>query len=275
MTSSVITTDIDHVGVAGRNSDALRRAYEKLGFTLTRTEPLVGLDEAGRKIPLGQVSAHFMFDDSYVELTAVTGENPENHLLAWLERYEGLHILALAADDVSAAKEKLLYEGLNPGRLQEAAREIHYGRGGSARFSWFGFSPGVFPEAFVCMVQQRTPEIVFQPEMTDHANGARDLRGVFIVTPDKNAALTRYKPFEVQGVQRFIEVLSLDEAAERFPGVIVPAGGDCLMGMQIGVHSRRKLIDTLDRASVPYRQMASDVHVSPEWAGGSMLVFAE
>ncbi|RMF09665.1 MAG: VOC family protein [Alphaproteobacteria bacterium] len=275
MTSAVIHADIDHVGIAGRNMDELLRAYRRLGFKTTRPEPLMGVDAAGGAVPLGQVSAHFMFEDSYVELSAVTGEKPDNHLEPYLARYEGLHILALAARDASKAHDRLAAAGLTPGPVQGATRDIRYGKSGRARFSWFGFAPGAFPEAFVCVVEQCTPEVVFQGELTGHPNGAVDLLGVYMVARDHAAAMARYRPFEDSSAHRFIDVMDTQEAVRRFPDMAVPAGGDCLIGMKISVRDLGVLKRCLAEASVPYVEQAGEILVSSSEAGGSIIIFSE
>ncbi|MBK6599009.1 MAG: VOC family protein [Proteobacteria bacterium] len=263
MTGSVITMDIDHVGVAGRDIDVLLKAYEALGFKLTHPEPLIGIDKDGKAVPMGQVSAHFMFRDRYVELTAVTGEKADNHLEPWLALYDGLLILALAAQDADSVRATLIRITWNPGPIQIAGREVCYGRGGSARFAWFGFPPGTFPEAFVCIIEQRTPEIVFQTEMTDHPNGAVDLVGVYMVSKNPAAAAERYRPFEALDAHRFLDVMGLGEAQERFPGVALSAEDNYLLGIKVRVKGLRALREILEQASVPYMADGKLIRIAP------------
>ncbi|RME66133.1 MAG: VOC family protein, partial [Alphaproteobacteria bacterium] len=273
MDDVTIPMAIDHVGIVGRDMAGLKLAYERLGFRVTEPKPLLGADGQGKMVPLGQYSAHFMFADSYVELSAVTGEKPHNHLEPWLRRYEGLHILALATPDAEKARTHLRSAGLDPGPVQTAARDVQYGNGGRALFSWFAFAADAFAEAFVCMVEQRTPDIVFQPGMADHANGAVDLVGVFALAGDPLAAQARFQPFADAASHRFLRLMTARDARRTYGAIALPAPDHCLFGMQIRVRSLRRLADGLNGHAVPYREIAGGVLVAPQYAGGAMIVF--
>ena len=186
---------IYHLGVVGRDIAAMTAVYTRLGFTPTDPVPLMGLAD-GQPVPLGQESAHLIFADSYVELSGVTSTDPKHHLAPWLCRREGLHILALGSADADLSHKALISVGLDVPDVQEASRTVTYGtRHGDAKFKWFKAPNSMAGEGFVCMVEQLTPDLVFQPPAEGHPNGAHGVAGVTILTNDPAAAQDRFSTY--------------------------------------------------------------------------------
>ena len=176
---------IDHVGFVARDLFQLSALFKSLGFNVTPPNSLMAYDEAlDRSVPLGQQSAHAVFEQGYLEFTAPTGENLENHLYPLLEKWEGPHILAFAtANAIHATQNPLLKTEITEPFV--AKREVHYGANpGIAKFKWFPLAANEFPEAYACGVEHLTPDIVFQKEVSGHANGVVALTGVEIETAD-------------------------------------------------------------------------------------------
>lgn len=185
---------LDHVGLVGVALAPLRAAWTRLGFAPTEPRPLLGRDAAGEAVPLGQSSCHAVLDGGYVELTAVEPGTARHHLDPWRRTGDGLWIVAFGAADVAAARARSAAAGLAVTPAMDAARAIDYGaRHGEARFRWFMLDAAASPEALLCVVEHRTPELVFQPEVRRHPNGARALRGLRIVVPDPDTAVERYE----------------------------------------------------------------------------------
>lgn len=171
----------------------MRAAFESLGFRPTDPKPLMSRDPAtGAAVPLDQWSCHVVFERGYLELSAVTSPSADHHLA----RYgAGLQICAFGTADVSAAHAQCRAADIRVGAAQWAAREIRYGqRHGDARFHWFMIDPADAPEGLLCYVEHATPELVYQPEVQHHPNGARALTLLGIVPPadDWAAAVARY-----------------------------------------------------------------------------------
>jgi len=169
---------VDHAGFVTRDLEALVGLFEALGFTVTAPAELEG--PAGR---LGQRSAHVVLDRGYLELTAPTGEAPDNHLYPLLAQREGVRILVLGCADAGRALQHLDRRLLAHAQVQEAERDIDYGAGGRARFRWFALDAAAFPEALVACAEHLTPERVFDPAVTRHANGTRALAAALIALP--------------------------------------------------------------------------------------------
>jgi hypothetical protein len=185
---------LDHLGLVVRELEPAREAWRRLGFAPTEPKPLLGVGADGAPVPLGQVSCHVVFAAGYVELTAVAGDDPTHHLARYRGRYEGLHILAYGAGDVAAVRERAAAAGLAVTPVMHARRAIEYGaRRGDARFRWCMLDAAQSPEALVCVVEHETPELVFQPEVTAHPNGAIALEGATLVVAAPEALAARHE----------------------------------------------------------------------------------
>jgi hypothetical protein len=188
---------LDHVGIAGRALQPLIAAWTAEGFAPTTPRALMGTDPiTGRPVDLGQRSAHVVFEDNYIELTEVPDATTGNHLEPWLSVAGGLRIIALGTSDIAATHRDMSARlpGLSPVKL--ATRAIEYGsRHGKARFEWFMLPAALTPEALVCVVQNHTPELVFQQDVMRHSTACQGLLGVEILcaTPgDAAEAAGRY-----------------------------------------------------------------------------------
>lgn len=235
---------LDHAGFAARRLDGLSRQLRDAGFAPTLPQALLGRDAAGQAVDLGQRSAHCVFRQTYLEITATSGA--DNHLQPFLSRYEGLHILALRAGDLDRVRARLAAAGFAPSPVQLATRHIAYGEcHGEARFRWFMLPPVVMPEALVCVVENLSPELVYQAAVCRHPNGTSDLRAVQGLVADLNEAAGRYElllgqaPARAAGAARFtlangaLELFSAEALAERFPGFVPPAE-PALVGLRFG-----------------------------------------
>jgi catechol 2,3-dioxygenase-like lactoylglutathione lyase family enzyme len=186
--------ELDHIGLACRRLPLLLDSFSGLGFRVTEPAELMGIDPASHAPTLlGQTSAHIVFENTYIELTAVPDSATDNHLQPFLRRHSGMHILALRGTDIDQVHRRVLAGGMHAGEIQQACRLVSYGqRRGEARFRWFMLTREETPEGLVCVVANQTPEIVYQPEVQEHPNGAVGLTGMTICTDDLTAAVARY-----------------------------------------------------------------------------------
>lgn len=273
---------IDHLGVVGRDIAALLSTYKRLGFTPTEPTPLMGLKD-GEPIYLGQDSAHLIFADSYVELSGVTTDDPGHHLAPWLARRAGLHILALGSEDAVASLAALSAQGYDVPAVQDAGRHVAYGhKHGDAKFKWFKAPDALGDEGFVCLVEQITPELVFQPPADGHPNGALGVVDVIGLADDPSDAVKRHSryPGAVQlddhqlgfGGQT-LTFLNQTDLAERFPGtgeLTAPA----LAGFAVSVSDIAATRAVLENNGVTvHENMDGDLSISPAEGCGSLIEF--
>lgn len=171
---------VDHVGMVVRDLGREIAAWRALGFRVSDPVPLMGTDARGRAVPLGQSSAHVVFENSYVELSS-----PEpgsgNHLERYLAAGEGVRILVLAAADAAAAHAAVAASHPGCPAPRPASRAIVIaGKEDIARFVWFPLPFDVVPGVLSAVVAHATPELVFHPSLVDHPNGARRVTRFFV-----------------------------------------------------------------------------------------------
>lgn len=282
-----MATLLDHAGLAGTDLARMRAAFGRLGFTVTEPSDLLGRAN-GVIRPLGQSSAHVVFEDTYLELTAVATPSPAHHLAGYGGRYDGLQILALRTDDLAQAHARAQRAGAMPGAIAEASRPVDYGAGarcGEARFEWFAVAPGCSPEGLTCLIRHLTPALVFQPAVQRHPNGALELEAVWVVSPQPAAAAARLAELADAGSEATdwghrvalghgrIEFAAADSFARRFPGAHAPAAAS-FAGVSVRVADVGAVQRLLEAAAVPHR-MASQgrIWVLPESAAGTVVEF--
>ncbi|MFM8479914.1 MAG: VOC family protein [Gammaproteobacteria bacterium] len=169
---------LDHVGFAGPDLDAMRAEWRELGFDPTPPQALVAVNAAGDKVDLHQRSAHIMLERGYIELTEVR-EARGHHLAPWLARGSALCIVAYGSKDLRSWRAQCSEPGMS--EVMTASRAIEYGEHhGDARFLWCMRDPARTPAALECVVEHLTPQLVFQPAVQRHRNGARALHDVQI-----------------------------------------------------------------------------------------------
>lgn len=281
-------TTIDHVGLVGRVIGPMVAAYRKLGFNVSDPVPLMQPNPEGDPRPLGQVSAHIIFPDTYMELTAVLNPGQGNHLDNFLARHEGLHILAFRSMDAERTWSELDAYGVVMPPMRAASRDVNMGgKRGTADFKWFQIPDSIVAEAFACVVQHLTPELVFIDSMTNHANGALGLRGVGVVVDDFAAAFARYerlpgaerKAFAMGRAIMFknqrMTVIQPKAFRALFPSAAAP-DAPCIAYHAITVADIGATRAHLTQAGVPFQPWGADgVWIGPELAGGSTLVFVD
>lgn len=182
---------LDHVGFAGDSLEVMRAEWQRLGFAPTEPEDLRRVAHDGTTSSLGQRSCHIVLEQGYIELTEVAQPAPQHHLAPWLSRGPGLHILALGVGDLEAWRASLpssVSAAVQLSPSMSATRRIAYGsRQGEAGFRWCMREARETPWALECIVQHLTPELVHQPAVQGHPNGARALKAVTLQCPEPAA----------------------------------------------------------------------------------------
>jgi catechol 2,3-dioxygenase-like lactoylglutathione lyase family enzyme len=168
-------TGIDHTLVGVRDLEAARAVWEGLGFTVS---------PRGRHIGWGTANYCIMFDAGYVELLGVVDPTQfTNNLDKVLEAREGIFALAFASDDADALATALVAAGLHADGPKALKRLLELPDGDVLpEFKLVHLPAAETPDlrAFVC--QHLTPALIRRPDWLAHANGARRLLGVTIVS---------------------------------------------------------------------------------------------
>ncbi|RZN33142.1 VOC family protein [Bradyrhizobium sp. Leo121] len=203
---------IDHAVIMVKDLDRAADNWKHLGFTVS---------------PRGTHSAHMgsgnytiMLDPDYIELLGVLTPTEHNApARAFLEqRGEGIERIAFTAVDSAAGAEEIRARGYAPIGPTDFERPVTMPDGtlSAAKFRTFQWPTAEAPggvRIFAC--QHKTRETVWIPELMTHANGAKRLRQVLIVTsePAKEAA----------HLSEMIDVATRNEADGA---VTVPSGSD-------------------------------------------------
>ena len=199
----------DHVVVTVRDLDAAAKAWEGIGFTMS---------PRGTHSPhLGTGNYTTMFADDYLELLGVLTETDQNKPTRdFLAKREGIERTAFTTDDAAAGAAELKARGLEPLGPVHFGRPVDLpgGRTGEAKFNVFRWpldqNPGGM-RIFAC--QHLTRDTVWIPEIMTHANGAKRIARIEILTADPKAAAEK-----MAGL--------IDEPATETPdGWHVPSGG--------------------------------------------------
>lgn len=178
---------IDHIGLVVDDIEKSVCDLRQQGLRVSDPQPLWG--ENG---PMGQVSAHRVFANGYIELsTPVAGTG--NHLEPLLACGGGWRILVLACADCAAEQSILQAAGIDCGPIAQASREVHLSSGRMrARFSWFSV-PDLVPGLLVAYVRHLDRDIVFAQQLTQHPGGAERIEAVLLGT--SAAALGKLRPW--------------------------------------------------------------------------------
>jgi hypothetical protein len=203
---------IDHAVVMVKDLDQAAANYKRLGFTVS---------------PRGTHSAHMgsgnytiMFDPDYMELLGVLTPTEHNApARAYLEtRGEGIERVAFTAVDSADGAEEIRARGYPPVGPTDFERPVTMPNGtiSAAKFRTFEWPRAETPggiRIFAC--QHKTRETVWIPELMQHANCAKRLKQVVIVSPEpaKDAA-------------HLSKMIDRDPRSEADGAVAVPSGSD-------------------------------------------------
>ncbi|MCB1624623.1 MAG: VOC family protein [Pseudomonadales bacterium] len=281
-----MTISLDHLGFVGPRLEPMREAFTLLGFSATEPRPLMSCDpDTGAAVPLEQWSCHVVLERGYLELSAVASRDAGHHLSTYAAAGNALQICAFGTRDLARSHAQCRDAGVRVNAPQWATREIHYGaRRGDARFHWFMVEPADAPEGLLCFVEHGTPELVYQPEVQQHANSARSLTMLGVVLPTRDALATatiryqrllgrtpavgamRQRVFEL-GHQRLV-LYSADAAAALF-GEAAPASAFAIAGIEVA--DSATAADRLARQNVPFVDRGELLIVPPSAACGAIL----
>jgi len=263
---------LDHVGYVDRSLQRLQDRYTRLGFALTTPRALQTPDAAGGVRDLGQTSCHAVFKTGSLELTAVHAPTPDHHLAPWLHGLPRLAILAFGSSDANESQARAAAQGLAVGAVAEASRRIEYGaRRGTARFRWWAVDAADSPEALVCVVQHRDADLVFQPEVQTHPNGAQGLFALEWTLPESRyaAALDVYARLCALAPERQADgsVQFLLQGGR----LRLRRGAAFACAVVIGVDDLERARECLQRGAVPHTQTTEELEIGAEAAGGAAL----
>jgi hypothetical protein len=288
---------LDHVGLCAQDPAPLWAAWERLGFALSPIAQQSGRRRPDLPVePFGSGNRCAFLRHGYVELLGILDASLfANSVDRFIERYTGMHILALGMDDAEANLARLRQGGLEIPGVAWLQRPVEPG-GPTARFARLPFPDA--PEGRVQLVQHLTPELVWDARWMGHRNGAEALESAILVSAEPAETMARLArlagvPAEPDPVAGFrlrlpgaaraagpdspaletrIRVLPPTALDRVLPGVVPPTlpfmAGMVIRTGDAGAAARALL------GSLPVRQAPDGIMVPPEHAGGAAVVFA-
>lgn len=248
-------TGLDHAVLLVRDLDLAVQTYERLGFTATPR----GFHS------LGSQNHCLMFARDYLELMALPRPVPAfQFFIDFLQDGEGVGAVALASEDAALAQRALREAGMPAEPPLALARPVE--DLGEARFTLVQLPPAATPgfRSFVC--QHHTRDMVWRPEYAAHPNGAQALCEVICAGKAGD-----YLPL-FDGVP--LRVCSREEAEGRFPGLLAPREGPCIVALRIAVRALDETARELARRAVRHGRLAGgEIAVAAPDAHGVALIF--
>ncbi len=270
---------LDHVAVVVPDLSSAAKAYERLGFRLTPQSSHQGaLTPGGPLEPYGSGNHCAMFREGYLEILGIT--DPKRYtgeVSPLLQRYAGLQLVALGCRDArQAARDLGARLGAELG-IRELGRDVPQVGGGTkpARFRIIGLPAGTFPEAKLFLIEQVTPDVLWQPALLPQPNGVTALAGtVLCVTspPETLQKLRRIIGRDDLALSRgAVEVIEPQELAARYG--IEPAATPMVAVARFAVDDLSATAQYLRGQGIPFRNREAAVSVGPGFAVGAIVEF--
>lgn len=187
----------DHLAHFVPDMNAASAALEALGFVLTPFTEQQNRTPDGF-VPAGTGNRCAMLASGYLEFLSHCTDTPlSRRLLAALDRYTGVHLLAMSVADAEAVRAHLDRAGFAPDEAVRLTRAIPLPDGGEAqgRFSVVRVPPEAMPEGRIQVLSHHTPDIVWQERWTAHPNRIVSLEAALVLVEYPTEAAQRFGRF--------------------------------------------------------------------------------
>lgn len=282
---------LDHVGVLAFDLDAAERLWRRMGFRLTpRSQHFGSVTPGGPIEPFGSSNHCVMFQQGYLEIQGVTAPSLFNRTSALLEKYEGMHIVAFTCEDADTAYESLISRHVRAKAPVALQRDVVLQESGSPQqvgFKNIYMDSDFYPEARFIVIEHRTRDVMWQPHLLEHPNGAVALDGVSICSTDPISTGERLshlfgqkmKHDAGQGVIHFelrrgnVHVLDSAALARQFPQIGSPPCLPWVAGSSYTVSDLEVTRRVLRAAEIPFFDAERSLVIRPDDALGVLVVF--
>lgn len=187
---------LDHTGLAIADLETGRVAYERLGFTLTSRSMHAGSVTPGAPVtPWGSGNHCAMFEEGYLEVLGLVDPTLHSTAKSMVAQYQGLHIVALACENADDAQARAVARGVPAPLPASLERDAAFGVADEqvrrAKFRNVYLDRQAYPEARFIIIEHVTPDVLWQPHLLAHPNGALGLDAVYFVPADPTGAQAR------------------------------------------------------------------------------------
>ena len=289
---SALELVLDHTGVAVRDLDVGQQKYDRLGFTLTERSFHSGSRTPGGPVEKWGSGNHCaMFENGYLEIIGITDPNLYSSTQDYLTRYEGQHIVAIGSGDADKSYPVLSgrFEGVTP--ANKLQREAPFGPNNEetrlAAFRNIHVDRANFPEAKLIFIDHLTPEVLWQPHLLSHPNGAVALAEVALCVEDLDETCGRLsrlfdqQPKEVMPGGKVFNlsrgnVYVITEARLKDWVGVTPPAMPYVAGFGVAVKDLDATRDFLAARDIPTKDHPYPaLWVAPEHTCGPVLTFSQ
>jgi catechol 2,3-dioxygenase-like lactoylglutathione lyase family enzyme len=278
---------IDHPVIAGRDLDAARLTFERLGFTVP---------PRGSHVEWGTGNLCIMFPDDYIEVRGIIDASRFTmHLDEHLDAYgEGLMGVAFGTPDIERSHGEMLQSGVDAGAMQELSRNFEHPEGWTQpSFRLCAPVPAEIEGLMhVVVIQHLTPDLLRRPEFLMHANTCIGVNALSGTIYDKHRVAGKLRRLlgddaiteDEDGVRAVVpsgqrlELLLPGEYERKYGAIAVsPEPETPRLGvMTLRVANIDGLRDTFGERGVAYTEPSQGmVRIAAEDACGATLLFTE
>ena len=191
--ASALDGSLDHVGVMVRDLAAGAARWDHLGFALTPVSrqrgKLPGRDDEG---PWASANRCAVFERGYLELIGLVDPVAFNPWARFMDRFEGIHLVALRVPNADHAYAELAARDAQVHPTVQRERRIDLaGREETMRFRNVFSRDEAHPEARYIVIEHQTPQFLWQADAPLHPNGARALLATTVVAANAAAQIER------------------------------------------------------------------------------------
>lgn len=282
-------SSLDHAGAIVRDLATGAARWEKLGFALSplsrQRGKMPGRDADG---PWATANRCAIFRQGYLELIGVVDAQAFNPWNRFLDRFEGLHLLALRVPNADMAYAGLAARTptLNPPVQRERKLDVE-GVERTMRFRNIFSRDEHYPEGRYIVLEHQTPEFLWQPRYQVHPNGAQALLAVLCCATDVPAQRARLeaivgRPAEKgpDQVLRFsppgggtIELHATEAFQARFGWK--PPALPCFAGVDVRFARRTEAARHMEDNGVRVQRRANEWFVAPADTNGFLMRISE
>lgn len=259
---------MDHCGAIVRDLAAGAARWERLGFTLSPVSRQRGA-VPGVEGMQAWASANrcAVFEQGYLELIGLVDASAWNPWSRFLDRFEGLHLLALRCADADAAYAKLRDRApfLEAPVRRERPLEVD-GVVRTMRFRNIFSRDATCPEGRYIVIEHQTPEFLWQAPLMRHENGAKALVEAMVVADDPAVAA------RLRTLENVLTLVSRTDFAGRFGWSPQSPSFAAVTVSFADLDGAARMMET---RGIRVRRGGGDLWIPPEAANGFVLRMVE
>ena len=286
-----LAIDLDHVGVATRDLDAGERAFRRLGFNLTPRSFHRGSCAPGAPIEEWGSGNHCaMLQRGYLEVIGLTDPAKFSSVKSMLDLYQGTHIVAFKPQSVRHVRDILAARRLPVDDVRELERMTAYGpdarEQGRVAFRNMYWTRSHFTEARLQYTEHLTRDVMWQPHLLEHPNGALGMSCVFLCAPNASAVAHKLAPmlgidplpvcdgeYDLRLSSSRMKILTPAAWNDWAPGTALPPL-PAPAGLAVEVRSLAETRSYFARQAIGFREgREHGIWIDPKDAGNTVVYF--